>query len=293
MAISPKRWRVSGSRVHASSASSACAKRSARQPKPSPPSPIVTRSNISVVMPTPQPPSTGADLGARLEVDVVEEDLVEVGLAGDLAQRPDGHALGVHRHDEHRQALVLGHVGVGAGEQQAERGVLRVRRPDLLARQPPGAVLLLPGARLHAGEVGAGGGLGEELAPDLVGREHRAEVALLLLLGAVRDERRPEHPDADDVEDPRHAGAADLLVDDDLLERAEAGAAVLGGPGDGGQAALGELAAARRGGRRRTRRRRRGVAGAASPCAPRARRAPPRGTRPAPGCRSGPSALSR
>ena len=45
--------------MHASSSSSACAKRSARQPKPSPPSPIVTRSNISVVMPTPQPPSTG------------------------------------------------------------------------------------------------------------------------------------------------------------------------------------------------------------------------------------------
>ena len=39
-----------GSRAAGSSASSASAKRSARQPKPSPPRPIVTRSNISVVM---------------------------------------------------------------------------------------------------------------------------------------------------------------------------------------------------------------------------------------------------
>ena len=173
------------------------------------------------------------DLGARVERDVVEEDLVEVRLAGDLAQRPDRHALGVHRDDEHGQALVLGQLGVGAREQQAEGRVLRVRRPHLLAGEAPGAVLLLPGARLDAGEVGARGGLGEHLAPDLVGVEHRAEVALLLLLVAVRDQRRAEHADADDVEDPGHAGAADLLVDDDLVERAEALAAVLGRPRDG------------------------------------------------------------
>ena len=181
------------------------------------------------------------DLGARVERDVVEEDLVEVRLAGDLAQRPDRHALGVHRDDEHGQALVLGLLGVGAREQEPERRVLRVRRPHLLAGEAPGAVLLLPGARLDAGEVGARGGLGEHLAPDLVGVEHRAEVALLLLLVAVRDQRRAEHADADDVEDPGHARAADLLVHDDLVERAEALAAVLGRPRDGGQPALGEL----------------------------------------------------
>ena len=67
-------------------------------------------------------------------------------------------------------------------------------------------------------------------------------MALLLLLVAVRDQRRAEHADADDVEDPRHAGAPDLLVDDDLVERAEALPAVVRGPGDGGEAALGELA---------------------------------------------------
>jgi hypothetical protein len=120
---------------------------------------------------------------------------------------PDRHALGVHRDDEHGQALVLGQVGVGAREQQPVRRVLGVRRPHLLARQPPRAVLLLLGARLDAGEVGARGGLREQLAPHLLGGQHRAEVALLLLLVAVRDQRRAEHADADDVEDPGHAGA--------------------------------------------------------------------------------------
>jgi hypothetical protein len=135
---------------------------------------------------------------------------------------------------------VLRHVGVRARHQQAERRVLGVRRPDLLARQPPRSVLLALRAGLDAGEVGAGGRLGEQLAPDLVGRQHRPEVALLLLLGTVRDQRRPEHPHADDVEDPGHARAPDLLVDDHLLQRAEPGAAVLGGPRDGREAALGE-----------------------------------------------------
>jgi hypothetical protein len=60
--------------------------------------------------------------------------------------------------------------------------------------------------------------------------EHRAQVAGLLLVRAVRDEARPEHPDADDVEDPGHAAPADLLVDDDLLDRPEALAADLLGP---------------------------------------------------------------
>ncbi len=183
-----------------------------------------------------------ADDGVLLQAHVVEEDLVELGLARDLPQAADGHAGRVHRHDEHRQALVLGDVGVGAGEQQPERGELGVRRPHLLPAEAPRAVLLAPRAGLDPGEVRARGGLGEQLAPDLVAVQHRAEVARLLGVGPVADERRAEHAHADRVEDPGHAGGRDLLVDDDVLDRPEAPAAVLGRPRDAGEAALGQRA---------------------------------------------------
>ena len=150
----------------------------------------MTRSYISVVSAVPQPLPTPPTTAPRVERDVVEEDLVELGLAGDLAQAANGHALGVHRHDEHRQALVLGHVGVGAREQQAVGGELGVGGPHLLSGQPPAAVVLQARSGLHGREVRAGGGLGEQLAPDLVAVEHRPEVAQLLLVGAVGDDRR-------------------------------------------------------------------------------------------------------
>ena len=230
------------------------------------------------------------DLRARLEPHVVEEDLVEVRLARDLAQRP--HRDAARRPSARRTSsgpcawARPGWCARAAGRRpRTARSSSRPSGPTAATSRPSccSARVCTPG------EVGAGGRLGEELAPDLLGGQHRPEVALLLLLGAVRDQRRAEHPDADDVEDAGHPGAADLLVDDHLLERAEAGAAVLRRPGDGGEAALGQ---------------------APLPCAPgrdvlvvvtaarrrlalrarRARRGPWRGTRRARACRSGPQA---
>ena len=63
----------------------------------------------------------------------------------------------------------------------------------------------LTALRLERGEVGARLGLGEALAPDLLGREDRLEVALLLLLGAVGDHHRAAHREAEHVR--RRAGA--------------------------------------------------------------------------------------
>jgi hypothetical protein len=72
--------------------------------------------------------------------------------------------------------------------------------------------------------------------------QHRRQVAALLLVAAVGDDRRAEHADADDVEDAGDARLADLLLGDDLLDRPESLAADLGRPGHPGQASLGELA---------------------------------------------------
>ena len=55
---------------------------------------------------------------------LLDEDLVELALAGDLDQRPDLDALLLHVHQEVGEALVLGGVGVGAGDEHAPLRVL-------------------------------------------------------------------------------------------------------------------------------------------------------------------------
>ncbi len=203
---------------------------------------MVSRSNISVVRAVPQPLPTPPTTASASSLTSSKKTSLN-SASPEIWRRPRMVTPGrVHVDDEHRQALVLGHVGVGARQQQAVGGELRVGRPHLLAVQRPGAVVVAPGPRLDAGQVGAGGRLGEQLAPDLVAVQHRPQVARLLLVAAVRDDRRPEHAHADHVEDAGDAGRADLLVDDHLLDRPAALAAELLGPHDAGQTALGELA---------------------------------------------------
>ena len=71
------------------------------------------------------------------DAHVGHEDLVEQGPTGHLAQRADVDARLVHVDGEVGDALVLRHVGVGAGQQHAEVGDLRARRPHLLAVDDP------------------------------------------------------------------------------------------------------------------------------------------------------------
>ena len=129
---------------------------------------------------------------------LLDEQLVELALAGDLDQWAHLHPLLLHVHQEVGEALVLGRVGVGAGDQHAPLGELRQCRPDLLPGDHP-LVSVLDRLRLQRGQIGSRLGLGEPLAPDLLGAEDRLQVALLLLLGAVGDHHRPAHRQAEDV----------------------------------------------------------------------------------------------
>src|SRR5205085_9654213 len=97
------------------------------------------------------------------------------------------------------------------------------------------------GARLERRKVAAGVGLGEALAPDLVGAQKRRQVSVLLLLGPVGDHDRPAHPEADDVDRLGRAGLDELLVEDQLLHQGGAAAAILLGPGDAGVSGLVQL----------------------------------------------------
>ena len=175
------------------------------------------------------------------DVGALEEDLVELGLAGDLAQRANLHPVLLHVADEVGEALVLGRVGVGAGEQHAPLRLVRVGRPDLLPGDPPAAVLVHR-LRLQRGEVGARLRLGEPLAPDLLRGEDRLEEALLLLLGAVGDDHRAAHHQAEHVGRRRRLRARHLLAEDRLLDQGRAASAVLLRPRDPRPAGLVHLA---------------------------------------------------
>jgi len=92
------------------------------------------------------------------------------------------------------------------------------------------AVALALGAGSQRGEVGAGVGLAEALAPDLLGVQHPRQVALLLGLGALRDQGRAEHAEGEDVDRRRRAGLDQRFAQEQLLHQAGALAAVLDRP---------------------------------------------------------------
>ncbi len=160
---------------------------------------------------------------------VVEEHLVEVEVVGrhDRPERAPGQAGAVGRDHQHAQAAVLGGVGVGADEGQDHVGVVRARRPHLLAvDDEPVAVEHGPGAQ--AGQVGARVRLahperGGDLAP-----QDRPRPALLLLLGAEGQDRRGDDAHALRVVARVDAAAAQLLLVHELLDQAGVAAPVLG-----------------------------------------------------------------
>ncbi len=170
------------------------------------------------------------------DADLGHVDLVELGLAGDLAQRPDLDSGGVHVEGEVGQALVLGRLGVGAGHEHAAVGDVGERVPHLLAADHP---LVAVAHRLggQAGQVGAGAGLAEQLAPGVLAGEGAPQQALLDGLVAVGDDRGPRHGEAEEVAGTRVGGArrVDAPVDVPLGHRGEAEAAVALGEVDPGE----------------------------------------------------------
>ena len=96
------------------------------------------------------------DVGLR-DADILEEDLVEAVALGHVDQRSHGNAGRVHAHHEHRDALVLGRVRVGASGEPAPVGDLGAGGPNLLAVDHV-VVTVLDGASLERGKDGARAG---------------------------------------------------------------------------------------------------------------------------------------
>jgi len=164
----------------------------------------------------------------------VQEDLAEVRLPVHGLHGPHLDAGLVHMEDEPGDAPVLGRVGVGPHQQFAVVGHVRPGAPDLLAAHD--VLVALPhGPGGQRGQVGAGAGLGEALAPDAVAAENPRQVVTPLLLGALGHEGRAgvgvAHEDDADV--GRTRGGV-LLLEDQLLRDGQAAAAVLDRPVEAG-----------------------------------------------------------
>ena len=182
--------------------------------------PIDTRSFMRVVVATCQPLPTGPSCALGREAGFGQVHLVEFGIARHLTQRTNLDAGRLHVDEEGGEPPVLGHVGIGAGEEQSEAGLVPQRRPHLLpVHHPLVAVALGPGR--EPGEVGARTRLREQLAPDLLGCEERPQVPQPLLVSAVVHDRGRDHAEADRVEREvrRRAGGIELLDDESLLRR--------------------------------------------------------------------------
>jgi hypothetical protein len=129
---------------------------------------------------------------------VVEEHLVELTGPVGLDDGPHLDALLLHGHEQVRDAGVLGGARVGAGQQEDVVGVLGLRGPDLLAVDHPLVAVEL-GLRLERGEVGAGVGLAEALAPRHLAREDLGQELLLDLLAAPLEDRGADEGVAEEV----------------------------------------------------------------------------------------------
>ena len=171
---------------------------------------------------------------------VGEEDLTELGGAIGLGDATHLDTRLLHRHEDVRDAGVLGGVGIGAGEQEAVVGVVTLGRPHLLAVDDP-LIAVEHGRRLDRREVGAGIRLREPLAPPRLSLQDAREELLLLLFAPPLQERRSDERVTEEVAAHRRLGAGELFGERDALHRGEALAAVLRGPGGADPAALEQL----------------------------------------------------
>ncbi len=115
----------------------------------------------------------------------------------------------------------------GAGEREERVGLVRAGGPHLGAGEPPAAVDPL-GAGADAREVGARVGLAHPDAEDDLAAADPGQERLLLLLGAVAQQRRADLALGDPVGRDGRTDDEQLLGDDEALEVGAALAAVLG-----------------------------------------------------------------
>ncbi len=107
---------------------------------------------------------------------------------------------------------MLGHTGIGTGQQHAQIRGLATRGPHLLSIDDP-LVAVPHRPRLQAGEVGPCLRFAEELAPALSSRDDLADVRFDLFLRAMCGDRRSGEEKAQPCRCPKCPELGNLLGD--------------------------------------------------------------------------------
>ena len=163
------------------------------------------------------PPVAGrADYVADRHPGAVELDLAELLCdATDHLQRPLHYPGLMHRHDERRNALVLGHILVRACQHQTPVGHIGVAGPDLVPRNDVLVAVADRGRRQRC-QVRTRARLTEALTPALGAIDHSGQEPLPQFLIPVMAQADDEIPQTR----PRgRSGLGDLLVDDHVIHR--------------------------------------------------------------------------
>src|SRR6202158_5244739 len=172
--------------------------------------------------------------------DVGKVDLIELLHAIGLLDRPHFDARALHVEKEHRQALVLGHIGIGPRDQEAVVRVVRARSPDLLAVDDPVVAFLLR-ACAQARDIRSAGWFREQLAPDLFAGGEFWQIVAFVLLAAIGHHGRPAHALANLERLRQSAVYTFFLLPDHTLNRRGAAPAIFPLPVHTGPAGFGLL----------------------------------------------------
>ena len=118
------------------------------------------------------------------EIYVSQQNFVELGITGQLAEWKDRDAGGVHVAHEEGQTGLLRDVRSGPGQQEAPSGDVCERRPHLVTVDAP-TLAVLDGKGAHGREIRPGRRFAEELTPHLLAGEDLPEVPLSLIRRTV------------------------------------------------------------------------------------------------------------
>ena len=181
-----------------------------------------------------------SDDGVVAQFEAVEELLAELVTPVDLLDAAHGDAGALNGYQEHRQALVLGHVPVGTGQQESVVRGECAGAPRLCAVDHPFLALAV-GACDDTGEVRSAAGFRQQLHQHLVAPDRGRNMLPLLLFAAGVEDRRGADCERRRVENDRHLVVAGFSVERLLVFDRMSHPAVFAREADAGESALVEL----------------------------------------------------